>query len=116
MGKLSEIGSQRRDLGRSAKLSFKSGLAAAFAVILSAGSAYAIQSVPQPQDYTFTFNGTCDANDPCAAGTGHGFGTLKVTNYVLGDGFTNSNFLDFLYTSSVFTTPFEITKGTLGAF
>lgn len=99
-------------------LKLKSLLAAAgLSVALSAGSAQAVQVVADTIT-TFSFDGTCSSFDPCIEGSGHGTGTLTVKNYTLGADFTNANFVDFTYTSSVFpqNSPFEITANEITEF
>ena len=46
---------------------------------------------------TFTFTGTCAANDLCV---GQGVGSLVLTDYTLGSALNASNFVSFSYSSS----------------
>ncbi len=60
---------------------------------------------------TYTFTGVCRVGD-CV---GVGIGSLVVNNYVLGDTFTNANFVSFDYSSSIVSS-FSVTSQNLAFF
>lgn len=61
---------------------------------LSASSSFAVTASPFE---VFTFDGICT---DCKT-TGHGMGTLTLTNYTPGSAIANSNFIDFTYKGDV---------------
>ncbi len=75
-------------------------LAAALAALSFSSSAFAIALAGS--DYTFNFTGQCT---DCS---GQGLGTLRVTNYVLGNGFSDFNFVSFQYQGTDLLAPFSI--------
>jgi len=92
------------------------------AATVIAGAAWAIPAVPQ--NYTFTFIGSCE---DCADDHNGGFGpgenaasaTLGLKNYILGTPLTNDNFNSFTYTSDRLGTlvaDFPTLDGLQGVF
>ncbi len=86
-----------------------------FALLLAigaVGAASAPASAIAIATSQYTFQGVCS---DC---TGIGTGILTVQGYTPGDPFTNSEFVDFTYTSNFFpaTSPFEITSSNLNYF